>query len=85
MIGRLRGHSEPQATERYDHLSADWVKESGKPIAAGVRTDIFTGHSDFSGVKFLCRLNGNHVKARAALPDGRVLGRGRDLNEQRSD
>ena len=42
MIGRLLGHSELQATERYAHLDRGWVKEAAVRIGASIGKDIFS-------------------------------------------
>ena len=40
MIGRLLGHSELQATERYAHLDRDWVREAAVRISESIASDI---------------------------------------------
>ena len=49
MIGRLLGHSEVQTTERYAHLSADWVRESAVRISESIAVDILTGYPGQAG------------------------------------
>ena len=44
MIGRLLGHSELQATERYAHLDRDWVREAAVRISESVAADVLTGY-----------------------------------------
>ena len=46
MIGRLLGHSEVQTTERYAHLTADWVRDSAVRISESIAADILTGYSE---------------------------------------
>ena len=40
MIGRLLGHSELQATERYAHLERDWVREAACEAASRISGSI---------------------------------------------
>ena len=44
MIGRLLGHSELQATERYAHLDRDWLREAAVRISESIAADILTGY-----------------------------------------
>ena len=44
MIGRLLGHSELQATERYAHLDRDWVREAAVRISESIAADVLTGY-----------------------------------------
>ena len=44
MIGRLLGHSELQATERYAHLDRDWVREAAVRISESIAADILTAY-----------------------------------------
>ena len=52
MIGRLLGHSEPQATERYAHLDRDWVKDAAVRISESIASDILAGYSGAEAASF---------------------------------
>ena len=45
MIGRLLGHSELQATERYAHLDRDWVRDAAARISESIAADVLAGYS----------------------------------------
>ena len=45
IIGKLLGHSELQATERYAHLDRDWVREAAVRISESIASDILVGYS----------------------------------------
>ena len=49
MIGRLLGHSELQATERYAHLDRDWVRESAVRISESIAADVLTEYPGQQG------------------------------------
>ena len=49
MIGRLLGHSELQATERYAHLDRDWLREAAVRISESIAADILTGYPGRQG------------------------------------
>ena len=49
MIGRLLGHSELQATERYAHLDRDWVREAAVRISESIAADVLTGYPGQQG------------------------------------
>ena len=44
MIGRLLGHSELQATERYAHLDRGWVRDAAVRISESIAADVLTGY-----------------------------------------
>ena len=44
MIGRLLGHSELQATERYAHLDRDWVRDAAVRISESIAADVLKGY-----------------------------------------
>ena len=44
MIGRLLGHSELQATERYAHLDRDWIRDAAVRISESIAADVLTGY-----------------------------------------
>ena len=44
MIGRLLGHSELQATERYAHLDRDWVRDAAVRISESIAADVLNGY-----------------------------------------
>ena len=44
MIGRLLGHSELQATERYAHLDWDWIRDAAVRISESIAADVLTGY-----------------------------------------
>ena len=48
MIGRLLGHSELQATERYAHLDRDWIRDAAVRISESIAGDILTGYTGLS-------------------------------------
>ena len=50
MIGRLLGHSELQATERYAHLDRDWLREAAVRVSESIAADILTGYPGRQGV-----------------------------------
>ena len=52
MIGRLLGHSELQATERYAHLDRDWVREAAVRISESIASDILAGYSGADAAAF---------------------------------
>ena len=52
MIGRLLGHSEPQATERYAHLDRDWVRDAAVRISESIASDILAGYSGAEAASF---------------------------------
>ena len=52
MIGRLLGHSELQATERYAHLDRDWVREAVVRISESIASDILAGYSGAEAASF---------------------------------
>ena len=45
MIGRLLGHSELQATQRYAHLDRDWVRQAAVRISESIASDILPGYA----------------------------------------
>ena len=47
MIGRLLGHSELQATERYAHLDRDWLREAAVRVSESIAGDILPGYTGF--------------------------------------
>ena len=49
MIGRLLGHSEIQATERYAHLDRDWVRDAAVRISESIAADVLTGYPGQEG------------------------------------
>ena len=49
MIGRLLGHSELQATERYAHLERGWVREAAVRISESIAADFLTGYPGRQG------------------------------------
>ena len=49
MIGRLLGHSELQATERYAHLDRGWVREAAVRISESIAADFLTGYPGQKG------------------------------------
>lgn len=67
MIGRLLGHSELQATERYAHLDRDWVRDAAVRISESIAADILTGYSaqpDYISIE--TRLEGTDEGAKTA-------------------
>ena len=44
MIGRLLGHSELQATERYAHLDRDWVRDAAVRISESIAAEVLIGY-----------------------------------------
>ena len=49
MIGRLLGHSELQATERYAHLDRDWLREAAVRVSESIAADILTEYPGRQG------------------------------------
>ena len=52
MIGRLLGHSELQATERYAHLDRDWLHEAAVRISESIARDTLSGYSEARATGF---------------------------------
>ena len=48
MIGRLFGHSELKATERYAHLDRDLIRHAAVRISESIAGDILTGYTGLS-------------------------------------
>ena len=78
MIGRLLGHSELQATERYAHLDRDWVREAAVRIAESIASDILAGYSGAKAAAFrtaprtpLDKEEGRSMRHRLALARAR--------------
>lgn len=49
MIGRLLGHSELQATERYAHLDRAWLREAAMRISESIAADVLIGYPGLRG------------------------------------
>ena len=49
MIGRLLGHSELQATERYAHLERNWVREAAVRISESIAADFLAEYPGRQG------------------------------------